>query len=113
MTELTLAGDIRGSYRLPTEVCDDLDGPTDARGCGLGAQGGREAGPTEEVSPNVGLLHGEVHGTSLATTACARHGTTAAPAPLGLPARVASGIALLTSGVTAAWVTRAPSTSRW
>src|SRR5688572_15696734 len=113
MTELTLGGDIRGSYRLPTEVWDDLDGPTDARRWGLGAQRGREVGPTEEVSPNVGLLHGEVHGTSLATTACARHETTAAPAPLGLPASLASGIALLTSGITAAWVSRAPSTSRW
>jgi hypothetical protein len=113
MTELTPGGDIRGSDRLPTEVWDDLDGPTDARRWGLGAQRGREAGPTEEVSPNVGLLHGEVHGTSLATTACARHEPTAAPAPLGLPARVASGIALLTSGITAAWVSRVPSTSRW
>ena len=113
MTELTPGGDIRGSYRLPTEVWDDLDGPTDARRCGIGAQSDREACPTEEVSPNVGLLHGEVHGTSLATTACARHETTAAPAPLGLAARVASGIALLTLAITAAWVARAPSTSRW
>jgi hypothetical protein len=45
---------------LPTGVWDDLDGPTDARRGELGARRGREASPTEEVSPNVGLVRGEL-----------------------------------------------------
>lgn len=60
MTELTPGGGIGGSYGLPTGVWDDLDGPTDARRGGLGARRGRKASPTEEVSPNVGLVRGEL-----------------------------------------------------
>jgi hypothetical protein len=62
-------GRYKGSYKLPRGAWDELDGPTDARRCGFGAQTGREAGPTEEEGPNVGLVHGEVHATPLAATA--------------------------------------------
>jgi hypothetical protein len=59
--------------------------------------------PDRRVNPNVGLLHGEVHGTSLATTACARHEATPVPAP-SASQQVGQRYRLAHVGITAPWV---------